>query len=120
VTPGPAHSDLRKKLKAITNVSYVHKNYYCPKIKQIIMICSLSLSQERDKALEEVGSCKKELKIKSEKIDSLMAELEKERKKNAELASELEQVEDHRGRLLDKVERLHADKHNLEARFAEL
>jgi hypothetical protein len=49
-----------------------------------------------------------------------MAELEKERKKNAELASELEQVEDHRGRLLDKVERLHADKHNLEARFAEL
>ena len=74
--------------------------------------------QERDKALEEVGSCKKELKAKSEKIHSLMAELEKERKKNAELASELEQVEDHRNRLLDKVERLHADKHNLEARYA--
>ena len=47
-----------------------------------------------------------------------MAELEKERKKNAELASELELVEDHRNRLLDKVERLHADKHNLEARYA--
>ena len=46
-----------------------------------------------------------------------MLELEKERKKNAELATELEQVEDHRNRLLDKVERLHADKHNLEARY---
>ena len=76
------------------------------------------LPQERDKALEEVGSCKKELKVKSEKIHSLMAELEKERKKNAELASELEQVEDHRNRLLDKVERIHADKHNLEARYS--
>ena len=45
-----------------------------------------------------------------------MAELEKERKKNTELATELEQVEGQRNRLLDKVERLHADKHNLEAR----
>ena len=45
-----------------------------------------------------------------------MAELEAERKKNKEIASELEEVESHRNRLLDKVERLHADKHNLEAR----
>ena len=58
--------------------------------------------------------------MKSEKIESLLAELENERKKNTELASELEKVEAHRGHLLDKVERLHADKHNLEARYATL
>lgn len=69
---------------------------------------------------EELAKLRKENKAKSARIENLTKELGKVREEKGGLAKELEQVTEHRDRLLDKVERLHADKHTLEARYVHM
>ncbi len=64
----------------------------------------------------EVAKLKKEGKMKNSRIESLAKELAKEQEAHMKVVEELSLVTGQRNRLLDKVERLHADKHTLEAR----
>ncbi len=73
-------------------------------------------TKERDKALEEVGSLKKENTSLSSKVTKLTSDLSVLKTTHSKLQEESLQVEGHRDMLLDKVERLHADKHKLEDR----
>ena len=72
--------------------------------------------QERDKALEEVGSLKKENTSLSSKVTVLTSDLSTLKDTHSKLEVESRQIEGHRDMLLDKVERLHADNHKLEDR----
>ena len=65
---------------------------------------------------DEITRLKKENKMKSSRLESLIKELCKEKERHLSAVEELQQVTGQRDRLLDKVERLHADKHTLEAR----
>ncbi len=74
--------------------------------------------QERDKAQEEVGTLKKDNDSLSSKVTKLTSDLSTLTTTHSKLKEESLQVEGHRDMLLDKVERLHADKHKLEDRWA--
>ena len=65
---------------------------------------------------EELAKLKKENKIKTSRVELLSKELAKHKEEGRKATEELKQVTEHRDRLLDKVERLCADKHTLEAR----
>ncbi len=65
---------------------------------------------------DELSKVHKESKLKSARIESLVKELAKVKEEQGGMAKELKEVTEQRDRLLDKVERLHADKHTLEAR----
>lgn len=65
---------------------------------------------------DELARLRKENKLKVARIENLNKELAKEREEHQKVVTELGQVTEHRDRLLDKVERLHADKHVLEGR----
>ena len=58
----------------------------------------------------------KEVKAKDSKIEALDKELAEVRDKSKGMQDELKCVSEQRGRLVDKVERLHAEKHQIEAR----
>ena len=88
---------------------FIHTNFYH---------CCCCI-QEKDKALEEVTRLKKEAKTKASQMEALSAELKKTKKEKGEIGEECNRVEAHRDHLLDKVERLHADKHNLEDRYVQ-
>ena len=109
-TPGQT-ADLSKKLKAAGLVSCRERERERERDPS-----KLSISQEKDAAVEEVAKLKRENKLKSARIESLTKELSKEKEGRAKDAVELQQVTEHRDRLLEKVECLHADKHSLEAR----
>ena len=82
------------------------------------MVVPLHLSlQEKEAISNELAKLKKEQKSKSICFDALSKELATEKKEHQKVVDELEAVTSHRDRLLDKVERLHADKHTLEARY---
>ena len=66
---------------------------------------------------EEITSLLKEGKAKDAKIETLSVELSQLRAENLKLVDSLKEVEAHRNGLLEKVERLHADKHKLEDRL---
>ena len=74
------------------------------------------LFQERDAATDEVTRLKKEVKSRESKIESLSKELADSKEKTREVEEELKMVGEQRNRLVDKVERLHAEKHQIEAR----
>ena len=65
---------------------------------------------------DELAKLRKENKLKVARIENLNKELAKEKGEHQKVVAELGEVTEHRDRLLDKVERLHADKHVLEAR----
>ena len=65
---------------------------------------------------EELAKLRKENKLKSARLETLSKELGKQKEERGVMAEELKQVTEHRDRLLEKVERLYADKHKLEAR----
>ena len=87
-----------------------------PSVSDYIVIPLIPFLQERDKALDEVGSLKKENKSLNSKVTNLTSELSALKSAHSKLETEFKQVEGHRDMLLDKVERLHADKHKLEDR----
>lgn len=62
----------------------------------------------------------KEGKAKDAKIEVLSSEVSQLRAENLKLAESLKELETHRNGLLEKVERLHADKHKLENRLNSL
>lgn len=76
-----------------------------------------TLGQEKEAISEELARAKRETMVKSTQTELLNKQLAKERAELERSREELEQVTGHRDRLLDKVERLHADKHALEARL---
>ena len=51
------------------------------------------------------------------RIDQLTKDVVVSRQENEKLSDQLSELDTHREQLLDKVERLHADKHNLEGRL---
>lgn len=60
---------------------------------------------------------KKESKVKVTRIETLTQELAQARKEQKETSEELHRVSEQRDRLVEKVERLHAEKHQVEARL---
>ena len=77
----------------------------------------LMLVQERDAASEEVAKAKKENQRKDTMIEALTQELAQAKEMQTRSAKELQQVSEQRDRLVEKVERLHAEKHQVEARY---
>jgi len=63
-----------------------------------------------------VTRLKKDLKSRESRIESLTKELAESKEKTREVQDELKIVSEQRNRLVDKVERLHAEKHQVEAR----
>jgi predicted nuclease with TOPRIM domain len=72
--------------------------------------------KEKEAMSDELAKLRKENKLKTSRIEALSKELAEEKEERLKMATELGQVGEHRDRLLDKVERLYADKHVLEAR----
>ena len=74
--------------------------------------------QERDEALAALECARADLQTRDDTITQLSSELEAARSQNASLRGEVRELGKMREELIDRVERLHAEKHKLEDRVA--
>lgn len=76
-----------------------------------------AMGQEKEAISEELVKLKKDNKMKCSHVEALSKEVATLKEKQEKTDEELQMVTGQRDRLLEKVERLHADKHSLEARL---